>query len=240
MTSPAPDSSNDAGQDPQARLDALAELLAHALHTDDEQKRQLARQLHDKLGSSLTALSMHLSLMAKQLPADQALQERSALVRQLLAGVIEGNRALQATLWNDTFEFLGIKAALHELADNAGRAHGIAVSASLPEQELDCPRAAGLVLLRAAQEGLANIAAHAGATEAALVLDDADDAWILTVQDNGKGLAGAAPAAARHGLRLLRERLRPFGGSLELRPNAGGAAGASLVLTLPKPPDRQP
>jgi signal transduction histidine kinase len=234
MTAPAQPSNGDAGQGARPGADALAELLAHTLHTDDEQKRLLARQLHDKLGSSLTALSMHLSLMSKQLPADQALQERAALVKQLLGNIIEGNRALQATLWNDTFEFLGIKAALHELADNFGAAHGIRVAASLPEQELDCPREAALVLLRGAQEGLANIAAHAGATEAELVLDDDGAAWVLTVRDNGKGLDGANAESARHGLRLLRERLRPLGGSLTLRPNPQDAAGASLVLTLPR------
>jgi signal transduction histidine kinase len=234
MTAPLDPSARDAQQGAPARADALAELLDYCLHTDDEEKRMLARQLHDKLGSSLTALSMHLSLMAQQLPPDPVLQERAALVKQLLGKIIEGNRALQSSLWNDTFEFLGIKAALQEMAEQFGAQHGLAVRASLPEHELDCPRELGLVLLRGAQQGLANIALHAGATEAELVLDESDDGWMLTVRDNGKGVEGEV-AAAGHGLRLLRERLRPFGGGLALQANAQGAAGASLVLTLPRP-----
>jgi signal transduction histidine kinase len=234
MTAPLDPSARDTGQGAPDRADALAELLDHCLHTDDEQKRALARQLHDKLGSSLTALSMHLSLMARQLPPDQAVQERAALVKQLLGNIIEGNRALQASLWNDTFEFLGLKPALQELADNFGAQHGMTVRTSLPEHELDCPRELGLVLLRGAQEGLANIALHAHANEADLVLDDSDDGWMLSVRDNGKGIGGAA-ASAGHGLRLLRERLRPFSGSLALQANVQGQPGACLTLTLPRP-----
>ncbi len=234
MTLPTDRSAHAAGQNGQERADALAELLAHVLRRDDEEKRLLARQLHDKLGASLTALSMHLSLLARHMPDDQALQERTALVKQLLVNVIEGNRALQATLWNDTFEFLGVKAALHELASNFGQHHGVTVRASLPEQDLDCPREHGLLLLRAAQEGLGNCAAHAGATEVDLVLDENDEGWMLTVRDNGKGIDGALAEASRHGLRLLRERARPLQGSIALQSNPAGAAGASLTVHLPK------
>ncbi len=234
MTVPVPPADHDDSHDAQARAALLTQLLDHVIDRDDEQRRLLARQLHDKIGSSLTALSMHLSLLVKQLPTEQVLQERATLVRQLLAGIIDGNRALQATLWNDTFEFLGIKAALHELATNFGEQHGLTVRTSLPEQEVNCPRASGLALLRCAEEGLRNIAAHAGATEVDIILDDSDDGAMLTVRDNGKGLDGAAPEHARHGLRLLRERVRPVHGALSLKANAPGAAGASLTLQIPR------
>lgn len=235
MTATPDPSDFDAGQDAQARARDLAELLAYAQHTDDEEKRKLARQLHDKLGSSLTALSMHLSMLLKLLPAEPDLEERSTMVRQLLAKIVEGNRALQASLWNDTFEFLGIKAALQELATGFGEQHALAVRTSLPAQDLDCPRDCGIVLLRAAQEGLRNIAAHAAASDVALELLDDAAGWTLTLRDNGKGLQGAAPISAHHGLRLLQERVRRQHGRLALQANPAGSAGACLVVQLPRP-----
>ncbi len=234
MTATLDPSDFGAGQDAQARAKELADLLAHAQHSDDEERRKLARQLHDKLGSSLTALSMHLAMLSKQLPAEQAMQERAALVKQLLASIIEGNRALQASLWNDTFEFLGIKAALHEMATQFGEQHDIAVRTSLPQHEMDCPRECGIVLLRAAQEGLRNIAAHAQASAVDVELEEHAGGWTLTVRDNGKGLHGQAPLAQGHGLRLLQERARRRGGTLVLEANAGAPSGAQLVLHLPR------
>jgi signal transduction histidine kinase len=234
MTPPLQRTANEDGYDAQARAGELAQLLAYVVDSGDEEKRHLARQLHDKIGSSLTALSMHLSLLVNQLPADQALQDRAAHVKQLLATIIDGNRALQSTLWNDTFEFLGIKAALHELAARFHQQGGLAVRASLPEQDVACPPPCGLALLRCAEEGLRNVIAHAGATEVDIILDDNDDAWMLTIRDNGKGLDGAAPYGAHHGLRLLSERVQPLHGDVSLQANAQGMPGASLAMLIPK------
>src|SRR3954469_11691634 len=103
MTEPA-DAPND-----NPRNDDLAELLGHMTSRWDDERRQLARQLHDSLGSSMTALSMHLGLLAKKLPDDKALQDRSAQMKQLLVNIINTNRDMQLALWNDKLEFLGVK-----------------------------------------------------------------------------------------------------------------------------------
>ncbi|HAT32131.1 MAG TPA: histidine kinase, partial [Janthinobacterium sp.] len=193
----------------------------------------LARQLHDSMGSSLTALSMHLSLLATQMPQERALQDRVAQMKQLLQNVIESNREMQMKLWNDKLEFLGAGVALAELAARFGEGGDVTVRCSLPEDELDCPRAHGVALLRTLEEGLSNIAAHALASEVDIVVDDNEDALTLTVKDNGVGAPGAAAESGdKHGLRALRERLRYLGGNLTLTANA--PRGSILTATLPK------
>jgi signal transduction histidine kinase len=199
----------------------------------DDEKRQLARQLHDNLGSSMTALTMHLTLLSQQLPHEGKARDRAAQMKQLLANIIETNRQMQLALWNDKLEFLGVKAALSELATQFGTEKGIAARASLPDEDPQYSREQGVLLLRCAEEGLSNVAVHAQASEAEVILDDDGDQAMLTVRDNGIGLRdGATEAPSCHGLRLLRERARLFGGTVVLSTRTEG--GAALTLTLPR------
>ncbi|MDB5937042.1 MAG: histidine kinase, partial [Massilia sp.] len=115
MTAPAPQSPDT----PEDRLAAarsadLAELLGHVTTSWDDQRRQLARQLHDSLGSSMTALTMHLALLSQHL-AEHPQRDRAGQMKQLLGTIIETNRKMQLALWNDKLEFLGVKAAIREL-----------------------------------------------------------------------------------------------------------------------------
>jgi signal transduction histidine kinase len=237
MTAPAPQPSDtELDRLVAARTADLSELLGHLATCWDEQRRLLARQLHDSLGSSMTALTMHLALLSQQLPADQALQDRSAQMKQLLTNIINTNREMQLSLWNDKLEFLGVKAAIAEQLTAFRDEHKIKARASLPEQDDSYPREHAVALLRCLEEGLSNIARHARASEVDVILDDDGEQLMLTVIDNGVG-AGAAPLAigsGHHGLRLLRERAAYLGGTL----NIGAAPqqpGTALTLVLPLP-----
>ncbi|SFD09643.1 sensor histidine kinase [Massilia yuzhufengensis] len=240
MIEPAHPQRDPAPASPEApqedRAAELSEMLGHVTTCWDEERRLLARQLHDSLGSSMTALTMHLALLSQHIPADnQAMRDRSAQMKTLLGNIIETNRKMQLELWNDKLEFLGLKAALAELVPEFGAAHGIKARVDLPDDDGAYTRAQGVVLLRCAEEGLRNVAAHARATDVEVILDDDGDQVMLTVRDNGAGLAGndkVFDSNACHGLRLLRERARFLGGSLELAAHEAG--GAALRVTLPK------
>src|SRR5687768_11060792 len=93
----------------------LRELLGYVNNCWDDERRALARQMHDSLGSSLTALTMHLGLLTAKLPQEPALHDRAAQMKNLLHTIIETNRAMQHKLWNDKLEFLGMRVALAEL-----------------------------------------------------------------------------------------------------------------------------
>src|SRR5471032_2401614 len=100
---------------PGAQREAeLIELLGHVNNSWDDERRALARQLHDSLGSSLTALTMHLGLLTQKMPAEPALLDRAAHMKQLLMQIVETNRQMQIKLWNDKLEFLGVRVALGE------------------------------------------------------------------------------------------------------------------------------
>lgn len=223
--------------DPARQVAELTELLAFLTSSWDEERRLLARQLHDSLGSSMTALTMHLGLLARQLPDEKGPRDRVEQMKQLLATIIETNRAMQLALWNDKLEFLGARAAIAELVSEFGREHGVNARASLPEEDTEFSRAQGVALLRCAEEGLRNVARHAKASQVDLILDDDGEQIMLTVRDDGVGPGATADAdalgsTASHGLRLLRERARALDGTLTLGPGPEG--GAALVMILPK------
>lgn len=209
----------------------LAELLGHLTTCWDEERRLLARRLHDSLGSSMTALTMHLALLSQHLPDAQ--RDRAAQMKTLLNNIIETNRKMQLTLWNDKLEFLGPKAAIAELVTEWGREHNIKARASLPDDDPEYSRPQGVALLRAAEEGLRNVLAHARASEVDVILDDDGDQAMLTVRDNGVGPGDCAgTSTSSHGLRLLRERARQLGGRLTIGPGPEG--GTALTLVLPR------
>lgn len=215
------------------RTAALTELVAHLMSCWDDERRLLARKLHDSLGSSMTALTMHLGLLSKGLSDPKAL-ERAGQMKTLLNGIIETNRKVQLGLWNDKLEFLGIKAALSELVAEFSQEHGIKARASLPDDDDAYPREQGVALLRCTEEGLRNALHHARASAVDVILDDDGEQLMLTVRDDGIGLRQPPPPESLrcHGLRLLRERARALGGSVTLAQLEGG--GTALTMVLPR------
>ena len=215
----------------------LRELLGYVNNRWDDERRALSRQMHDSLGSSLTALTMHLGLLTSKLPQEPALLDRAAQMKKLLHAIIETNRGMQHKLWNDKLEFLGLRVALGELVSQFGAEQLVKTYCSLPEEEPACPRSHRIVLLRAAEEGLRNVATHARASKVEVVVDDLDDSIVLMVKDDGVGFGQAAVPDEdwhqHHGLRMIRERAIFLGGSLSL--TASDGQGAVLTVTLPKP-----
>lgn len=206
----------------------LAELLAHLCAAWDQEKRDLARHMHDNLGANLTALSMHLSMLTRHLPPDPVLQERAAAMKALMSKVVQTNRALQDSLWNDKLEYLGLKAALQDLIEQS-HAADVRVSLSLPDADLPCPVAVGLTLLRCAEEGIHNARRHGRAGQISLLLEDEGETLSLRVRDDGIGPGTAKPGM---GLRLLRQRVLQLGGSMHL--SSCEAGGAELQVRLPR------
>ncbi|WP_426113521.1 sensor histidine kinase [Massilia sp. PWRC2] len=214
--------------------DDVRELLGHLSQQWDQQRRQLARQLHDNLGSSMTALTMHLALLTQQLPREQALLDRSAQMKTLLMNIISTNRDMQRRLWNDSLEFLGLHAAISEVLAQFREQHGLVARLSLPDEDSSYPIEQSALLMAALEQGLQNVIAHASASEVDVIVDDDGDQVMLTVRDNGIGIGQHAFARAHHGLRALQARASYLGGSLRAQAAPDQLPGTWVTLILPR------
>jgi PAS domain S-box-containing protein len=216
-----------------ARTAEVSELIGHLESTREEEKRAIARELHDDLGSSLTALNMHLAILFQQMPPEPRLTERSVQVKALLTSVTNATRRIQIGLRPDKLDVFGIKAAITEQAVEFEKYTGVPCHANLPDEGLAYAPRVDIALFRMVQEVLNNIAKHAQATRVDVVLDDTDDEIALTIRDNGVGMAVGQPIdTSTHGLRGMRERAGYLGGTVKITSAPG--KGTTIQITIPK------
>ncbi len=215
-----------------ARTAEVSELIGHLETTREEEKRSIARELHDDLGSALTALNMHLSLLFQQMPTEPKFTERSLKIKALLSSITDATRRIQNGLRPDKLDVFGIKIAIAEQAAEFEKYTGVSCNASLPDDRLIYAPRVDIALFRMVQESLNNIAKHAQATRVDVILDDADDEIMLTIRDNGVGIPTAQSGVITHGLRGMRERAGYLGGSVRVSSSAG--SGTTIAISIPK------
>lgn len=216
-----------------ARTSEVSELIGHLETTREEEKRAIARELHDDLGSALTALNMHLSLVFQQIPNDQKVVERVGKIKVLLESITTATRRIQAGLRPDKLDVFGIKVAIAEQAAEFEKYSAVKCNASLPDEDVHYASHVDIALFRMVQEALNNIAKHAQASRVDIVLDDTDDEINLTIRDDGIGIQTEQPGAVMtHGLRGMRERAGYLGGSVRVNSTAG--KGTSILVMIPK------
>lgn len=195
----------------------------------EDERRRLARELHDGIGQNLTALKHRLAQLEDGLPAGhvERLQAAISLCHDTLEDTREMSRLLRPPILDD----LGLEAALRWLARSVGEATGLAV-----ELELEClPPLDGdlqTLLFRVAQEGLNNASKHARARSVLVRLVRRGPLLLLDVADDGQGcVAEQAVGKGGSGLGGMRERLRLYGGSLQFHSAPG--EGTRLRVTVP-------
>lgn len=215
-----------------ARTEEVSELIGHLETTREEEKHAIARELHDDLGSALTALNMHLSLLFQQMPPEPKFTERSLKIKALLSSITDVTRRIQNGLRPDKLDVFGIKIAIAEQAAEFEKYTGVTCNASLPDDRLIYAPRVDIALFRMVQESLNNIAKHAQATHVDVILDDAEDEILLTIRDNGVGIPTAQSGVITHGLRGMRERAGYLGGSVRVSSSAGG--GTTIAISIPK------
>jgi PAS domain S-box-containing protein len=215
------------------RTAEVSELIGHLESTREEEKRAIARELHDDLGSALTALNMHLAIMFQKMPAEPAFTERSVQIKALLNSVTQTTRRIQLGLRPDKLDIFGIKTAIAEQALEFENYTGVTCRTSLPDEELAYPPQLDIALYRMVQESLNNIAKHARATSAEIILDDTEQYVTLTIRDNGVGMSNPHPAGTQtHGMRGMRERAGYLGG--DIRVISAPGQGTCITITVPK------
>lgn len=212
------------------------ELAAYAATLEQltlsRERNRMARELHDTLAHSLSTVSVQLEAV------DSALDREPATARVLLgkalaqtrSGLTETRRAMQS-LRASPLEDLGLALAVRSLAESTARRGGMTATVEITEPLPALPPGAEQGIYRVAQEALANVALHAGATRLEVTLV-ATDGIVLTVRDDGRGFDPALAAANGHfGLQGMRERAAMMGAVLEVQSVAGG--GTTVRLEAP-------
>jgi PAS domain S-box-containing protein len=213
----------------------LRELSARLLEAREEEKTRLARELHDELGQLLTALKMDLGWLRERLPADSELAARAAEMGGLLDRTVHSTRRISADLRPLMLDDLGLADAAAWLVDDFAKRSGVACTIEVPEEMHDVSKAVATAVYRAIQESLTNIARHAGAKSAWVVLAVEDGALHVEVEDDGRGIAPEDLAKARSlGLKGMRERIAYLGGSFEVARAPRG--GTRLRIKVPLAP----
>jgi len=210
----------------------LHNLSQAILHAQEEERQRIARELHDEAAQTLTSVLVYLKLFEKSKnPSEaQAIQN----LRQLTVHALEEIRQVVVELRPKILDDWGLGAALGWRVDQLNAAQPPKVTLRVINVQERLPRDLELVFFRVAQEALANVARHARAMSAHVVLERAGDWLVLEVKDDGAGfdLAGRHNHQPRGlGILGMRERLNLVGGELEIQSQPG--QGTRLVARAP-------
>lgn len=209
----------------------LREWAAHRETVREEERKRIAGEIHDELGSLLTALKMDISLLRMGVGDDPAIQGRIGQMRDLVEQTIRMVRRV-ATQLRPAALNLGIVPALEWLLEDFGRRTAIACRLAA-EGELEMDDAQATALFRIVQESLTNVARHAGASEVTVSLAQRSGTIDLQVRDNGCGFDPRGPRDTTFGLLGLHERATLLGGRLAI--DSGIGRGTTVALVIPGP-----
>jgi PAS domain S-box-containing protein len=208
-------------------------LSARLLNAQEEERRRIARELHDDISQQIAALSIGMSNLRKQIPAEHAeAREQSQRIQQNMVHVSESIRRLSHELHPAVLEYSGLGAALRDCCSEFGRLTRIQISYKTQGSFGNVPPDVALCVYRVAQEALQNVAKHARVSQAEVELTRADGEICLTVSDRGTGMAlDGAGMPAGLGLVSIKERTRLVNGAFQMRsePNQG----TTLTLKIP-------
>ena len=217
----------------------LRELSGRLLHEQDEERRRIARELHDSVGQYLGGLSMivgGLKRSAASLPQEVLgkLQQAEEVIRSCTSEVRTISHLLQPPL----LEELGLASAARWYVQGFAERSGIRIQAQIPEDLRRFDGEVELVLFRVLQESLTNVHRHSGSRVAVVRIgSDSHQVW-LEVADQGKGLPQGNQNALRPGVGIggMRERVREFAGVLEL---TSDGKGTLVKVVIPLATDQQ-
>ena len=227
----------------QARLDRLvaersAQLETLAIHiqqVSENEKSALARELHDELGSILTASKMDVAWVRQHLTPEQApLAEKLARALKNLDQGVQAKRRIIENLRPTSLTSFGLVVALNEYADQVQEQNGWEMELDLPEDDVTLPEDASIALFRITQEALTNAAKYARAKHIRISLQCDGHTAALEIEDDGVGFVRGEVRPKSHGLAGMRQRMMGLNGALEIdsAPGCGTRVRARLPLAL--------
>jgi PAS domain S-box-containing protein len=215
---------------------SLRELAGRLLRTQDEERRHMARELHEHAGQTLTALGMNLAALCDAArDQDAEIIALAAESRQLSNDLSKEIRTLSYLLHPPLLDEAGVVYALRWYVEGFSERSKIKVDLELPADMGRLPDDLELVIFRVVQESLTNIHRHSGSSSARIHLACSKSAVEVEISDQGLGISQERQKemnAARTGvgIRGMQERVRQFGGTLRI---VSDDHGTKVVVTLP-------
>ena len=225
----------------EAQLSDSRELTHWIDQHVEAERRTIARELHDELGQSVTAIrSMALSIAARTHALDREAEAAARLIADESSRLYDAMHGMIPRLTPLVLDSFGLADALHDLVDRTGRSHaGVRVALQVDLHGAALAGDASLALYRAAQEGLTNALRHGGAQALSLTVRATAAEVRLELVDDGRGLApGWESRTGHHGLRWLGERVQAVGGAFEIGPAAPGGVRLEVRVPLAAPARR--
>ena len=221
---------------------SLRELSARLMKLQDEERRRIARELHDSVGQTLAALGMNLSMVRSDLERlsniTATLNDSEDLVRNMSAEV----RTISHLLHPPLLDEAGLASALRWYADGFAKRSGIKVNLDLQEHLPRLPSEIETAIFRVIQECLTNIHRHSDSQVAKIQVRRREQQVFIEVADKGKGIPSdkleemATAGTPGVGIRGMRERLRQLGGTMDIE---SGGSGTCVTVQLPVPDNKQ-
>ena len=225
----------------------LGELSARLLHLQDEERRRIARELHDSVGQTLAALSMNLAAVGadieKLAKTASIITDSTALVNDMSADI----RTISYLLHPPLLDEAGLSSALTWYVRGFAERSKIDIELQIPRDFGRLSRDLETAIFRVVQECLTNIHRHSGSAVARIVIAHSDGQVHVDVEDKGKGIPlqkrseiiSSPTGTPGVGIRGMRERLRQLGGSMDIRSDGEGKGTivtAQLPAVAPPPP----
>lgn len=221
---------NDALREREARI---AQLSAHLLQVQEQERKRISRELHDETGQGLMVIRLYLGMLESSIKG----RAPRSKIRETLGVVdrtIDGIRRIIARLSPLVLQELGLIAAIRKEAKDLARATGVRARVVVPDEVGRLTPETEAAIYRVVQEALHNIAKHAQASSVNIQMSRENGSVKLLVEDDGVGLpprAGANSHGRSFGLVGIRERIGMLGGAV--RVSSGKGKGTRLEVTVP-------
>lgn len=215
------------------RTRELRELSAHLQTIREEEKATIAREIHDELGGTLTALKIDLAWIGNKLSnLNSIAKEKIESMLNLVDSAIQSTRRIQSELRPTVIDDLGLIPAIKWQTNEFQKRTGIKCKLALPEHKPPLPSTMRVALFRILQETLTNIARHSHAKQVTVSLSLDEDTITLAISDDGSGIdIHQAKQPGKYGIRGILERVHHLGGEVKIEGHP--TKGTSITVRVP-------
>jgi len=226
----------------RSRTRELRELSWQLMRSRDEERRHVARELHDSAGQSLTVLGMEVEQLLQKASSSPELAADIDRIRETVRLLHSEIRTTSYLLHPPLLDESGLPAAISWYAGGLTERSSLPIDVDIPDNLGRLPRDLELAIFRFIQEALTNIHRHASATKAWIILSRSESHVTAEVRDNGSGMSAERLCQVRSGgsgvgIRGMRERISQFQGSMEIQSDS---AGTKASVEIPIPEDHAP